>query len=169
MAIEQIIEYVLPTEDEAANQQVLRLVVGEMSTLMHARWRRYQREATQWAKDALGIDPDATAEFSEDARDRRERAYRRAAMLGALKRVEIGTLDAERDEATGWQPAELPSEWQGVDGFIDNMPWQLFDTWMVVAADCNPGVFFRLTEPEEKKRNAGQLRVQKSTKSLTIS
>jgi len=172
MTSERIIDYVLPFEDEAAAPQVLRLTISEMSTLQHARWLRYQREATQWATDVLGIADDAP-EGEEalplEVSERRERVFRRAAMLGALKRVEIGACAADEEEPSAWQEADLPNEWSGIDAFIDEMPWKLFDLWLALAAECNSGAFFREVESDEKKRTPGQIFVHSSMKRLTIS
>jgi hypothetical protein len=172
MLTERVIEYVLPKVNEGAEQEILRLTISEMSTVQHARWRRYQREVEQWATDSLGLDasdPELEDMLSEDAKDRRERGYRRAAMLGSLKKVEIGTCGAEGEDPQAWRETQLPKEWSNLEGFIDDMPWRLFDLWLAVAAECNPGTFFREVEPEEKKRKAGQVFVRRLTKSLTIS
>lgn len=172
MTSERIIDYVLPVEDEAAAPQVLRLVISEMNTVQHARWLRYQRETTQWATDVLGIatdDPEGEEQLSADVSERRERGFRRAAMLGALKRVEIGTSAADEEEPSAWQNAELPKEWQTIDGFIDELPWKLFNLWLALAAECNPGAFFREVETDEKKSTPGHISVRSSMKRLTIS
>lgn len=173
MTTERIIEYILPTENEAAAPQTLRLVISEMNTLQHARWLRYQREVHQWAVDTLGISEelDSEKELSLEVADRQERGYRRAAMLGALRRIEIGTCTADADEPTTWTEATLPQEWQTIDGFIDDMPFRLFDLWMLLAVECNPGAFFAegKSDPDQKKRTPGQICVRSSMKRLTIS
>lgn len=170
MTIERVIDYVLPQEGEAAERQVLRLHISEMNALQHSRWLRLQRETAQWARDALGIVlEDEEQEYPEDVRERLELGYRRAAMLGALKKVEIGTCAPDAEEPDTWHEGKLPPEWDGIDAFIDNMPWQLFDLWLLVASECNPGAFFREPEALQKKRLTGQVYVRSLTKRLTIS
>ncbi|MCC6457279.1 MAG: hypothetical protein IT328_20160 [Caldilineaceae bacterium] len=171
MPTERMIDYRLPADDDAAEHRVLRLTLSEMNTLQHARWMRLQRETTLWATETLGVadgDEEGVSEDDAEIADRRERAYRRAAMLGALKRTEIGTCAPDADEPETWQETDLPKEWQSVDGFIDEMPWQLFDLWLVLAAQCNPGAFFKEPETEQKKRAPGQVSVRSLTKRLTV-
>lgn len=125
------IECWLPTADDATEKEVLRLTVSSMNILQHRKWQRLLREAFQWS----GVDTEEEKPLEE-----REIAFRRAGMLAALKVVERGVCALDADGPTEWQKAELPQDWQSIEG-VAELPWELVDLWWRAAVEVNPGVF----------------------------
>lgn len=170
--MERHILYAIPDDEIGPDdaQPMLRLTIGIVSTLDFARYWRLRDETAEWVEATFGPrqeDEDGQPlPRAQEVEDQVERAYRRCVMLVALKQVEKGDCAPGDEEPTTWQEAALPQEWEGIEAFCSQIPWQLFDLWFALAVECNPDTFFRSSD--EKKRRPGSVYVKSSTKRLTI-
>jgi len=132
----------------------LRLCVRELSRMDYAHYETLWQEGATWFQEETGYDvTDDIEELSELGRLRRA-VLLRAGMLASLRRTvnyKAGTTEYHADTCTvragtvpgqndAWEDSYLPLAWITVDGFVNEMPVQLFAHWNEAAHSLNAGL-----------------------------
>jgi hypothetical protein len=155
--IEILLDYPLPNPlvdaDEASPATWLRLTIGPCSTVAYARYQQYAREASAYCLDVLGLEAGEEAGDAV-ARAQVQAAWARAIMLASLLRLEVGE-STNGDAPSDWEeqplPDRMPERWRTVAGFVEAVPQDLADEWVIVAIRANRGLFVSGEELEKKR------------------
>ena len=155
---QSLLEQIPPTEH-------IRITVGTCNVLEHARYGEYQREVWDWFKEKTGVSIDEVTDGQEFNIDEMtwkimDVGMHRAYMLASLRRVEVMRA-SYGDEDEDWKEAELPEEWQTIEGFAQNVPAALFERWADAARRCNPGLFW--VDMSDEGKGSGDASVTVST------
>jgi hypothetical protein len=54
----------------------------------------------------------------------------------------VNPVNERATQAETWEPADLPTEWDGIEGLAQNCPADLFVAWADAAERCNPRLFW---------------------------
>lgn len=129
------------------NGAQLRLTICAASGYELGVYQALMREARAHVRDTYGVEASqfVNDEIAEHLAEWGQ-FHQRAIMLSALLTVET----KENDESE-WTKDELPEDWRSIATFARAIPGTLYDEWLSLALDLNPGQFITLPGDDQKK------------------
>lgn len=120
-----------------------RLLVSRCNPYGVAAFNVYTREGNEWLRDQkIGKEIDEGED--ELSLNKRFWVLDRAQCLAALAAV------YEAPEGSDdFAQVDTPAEWATVDGFLQDIPATVFDTWAKAAREVNPGLWAAWTDEEK--------------------